>query len=129
MKGFFKFLSQSAFRVKGAFWEKSLAVFWVLDISHCAISITDLSSHCKKNAKLSSRQQLSFYWVVDFRELPGQKTAKSKKRQDWKLCKSSHFLKRSQNAWFWHYVWKILEIPVLEIEFMMIYNIFYHQIH
>ena len=40
--------------VKVAFLEKSLVIFLALTISHCAISITDLSSHCKKNSKLSS---------------------------------------------------------------------------
>ena len=37
-----------------AFLEKSLVIFLALTISHCAISITDLSSYCKKNSKLSS---------------------------------------------------------------------------
>ena len=74
--------------------EKSLAVFWVLTIGHCAISITDLSSHCKKNAKLISRQQLSCSWVVDFKELPDQKVDKSKIRPVGKYGKSPHFLKK-----------------------------------
>ena len=43
------------------------------------------------------------------------------------LMQISYFLKRSQNDWFWHYVLKILEIPSLEIDFIIIYNILYHK--
>ena len=64
-----------------------------------------------------------------FQELPDSKVDKVQKRPDCELCKSPNFLKRRQNDGFWHYMLKILEIPSLEIDFIMIYTIFYNQIH
>ena len=64
-----------------------------------------------------------------FQELPDLKVDKLQKRPDCESYKSPNFLKRSQNDGFWHYMLKILEIPSLEIDLMMIYTIFDHQIH